>query len=393
MLAVAALCLAVPVRADDGQHKHDVETKQHDEHGHHDEQGHHDEHRQRLATGAKVLAARQAYLTYCAACHGDQGSGRTAQVDFGSPEAVASISRKRMVDAALHGHDRSVSAAWESELSEAQIVAIVGYIRESLMLPAPVEDASMGRAIYARTCSVCHGERGNSASWAKNSLNPAPFDFTSEKAKSLTRQRMIHSVTYGVTGSAMMPFATQYSRDEIVAVVDYIRATFIPELKEGEEPVAASGPHSAHGHGAGDELDFDAPFPRGLVGDYQAGLNFYEKNCSECHGLKGKGDGRRAYFMRAKPKNFTTEKARAELNRPHLFESISHGVELTEMAAWSTVLDDQQIANVAEFVFSTFVRPQETPPGSGQGPSWRPSGGHEHGDGQEHEPGDAKKKH
>jgi mono/diheme cytochrome c family protein len=46
------------------------------------------------------------------------------------------------------------------------------------------------------------------------------------------------------------------------------------------------------------------------------------------------------------------------LNRPALFDAISTGKRGTVMPAWKTVLDEQQIANVAEFVFEAFVHPR-----------------------------------
>jgi mono/diheme cytochrome c family protein len=43
------------------------------------------------------------------------------------------------------------------------------------------------------------------------------------------------------------------------------------------------------------------------------------------------------------------------LNRPVLFEAISNGRLGTNMPAWSKVLNNQEIANVAEFVFQNFI--------------------------------------
>jgi len=334
-------------------------------------QAHDEPHRtEQLLPGAQALAARDAYLANCAACHGEEGSGGSAGNDFGSPEAVARLSREAMIETARHGHPDATGAQQILKLGAQRIAGIVDYIRDALMLPAPLADASVGRSIYSRTCSVCHGERGDSASWAKNSLNPAPFDFTSDKAKrELDRQRMLRSVRYGVRDTAMMPFATQLSREEIAAVVDYIRANFVKpdEIAAADERTAMAGQETSHqNHGgskghdhaaASANFDPDATFTDGLIGNHETGKSFYKNNCAECHGLDGNGKGRRAYFMRRKPEDFTSPKARAELNRPHLFASISEGETQTDMSAWSTVLDAQQIANVAEYVFRAFIRP------------------------------------
>ncbi len=328
--------------------------------------GAHD-HADKLTTGVQMLAARDAYVHNCAACHGADGTGNTASVDFTSPEAVARLTRDDMMAAARDDHEPDLVAWWNNDLGKNGLPQVIDYIREALMLPAPVADAGVGRSIYARTCSVCHGERGNAASWAQNSFNPPPIDFTSEKAKGLSRQRMIHSVTYGVEGTAMMPFATKFDREQLTAVIDYIRMTFVRSTPDDEHEPPEQGKDAAkqspatdgHDHG-GHVKDQEAPFPIGLHGDAIAGRIFYEKNCSQCHGMKGDGNGSRAYFMRRKPKNFIGPRARAELDRPHIFEGIAKGVRGTDMPAWSKVLTLQQIADVAEYVYQAFAN-AETP--------------------------------
>jgi mono/diheme cytochrome c family protein len=183
----------------------------------------------------------------------------------------------------------------------------------------------------------------------------------------------------------MMPFATQLSREEIAAVVDYIRANFVKpdEIATADERTAMAAQGAGHqnhsdskGHdhaAASHDFDPDAAFSDGLIGSYMSGETFFENNCAECHGLNGDGKGRRAYFMRRKPQDFTSPKARAELNRPHLFAAVSDGTTQTDMSAWSKVLDAQQIANVAEYVFRAFIRPTAAEPTNAMAvPTWQP---------------------
>ena len=44
-------------------------------------------------------------------------------------------------------------------------------------------------------------------------------------------------------------------------------------------------------------------------------------------------------------------------NRPRLFAAITGGKNGTVMPAWGKVLSEQQIADVAEFVFQAFIQP------------------------------------
>jgi mono/diheme cytochrome c family protein len=206
-----------------------------------------------------------------------------------------------------------------------------------------------GQALYQRHCSVCHGERGAGALWGRAGLNPPPLDFTAAGVGAwLNRDRMVTAVTHGRAGTAMVAFSQRLGSDEIFAVVDYVRDHFMAAAPATpQQPGAASAPAPSDG------------FPRAQAGrgDAARGAVLYAANCATCHGHGGRGDGPRAYFIFPRPRDFTTEAARATLDRPRLEEAIRHGVRGREMPAWRTVLDDQQIADVAEYVFRVFAAP------------------------------------
>ena len=101
--------------------------------------------------------------------------------------------------------------------------------------------------------------------------------------------------------------------------------------------------------------DMSLPMPLGLKGDPAKGGAFFMTNCFTCHGVKGDGEGPRAYFITPPPRNFLLETSRQRLNRPVLFEAITNGRLGTNMPAWGKVLNNQEIADVAEFVFQHFI--------------------------------------
>jgi mono/diheme cytochrome c family protein len=103
------------------------------------------------------------------------------------------------------------------------------------------------------------------------------------------------------------------------------------------------------------------PMPNGLRGDARKGGAFYNANCATCHGVKGDGKGPRAYFIHPAPRNFADAGSRTMLNRPLLYAATSMGKLGTEMPAWSKVLTEQEIADVAEYVFAKFIRPGDKP--------------------------------
>ena len=337
--------------------------------------------------------------------------------NFTTVEAWRDLSRERMVHSVTHGRPNTAMVGWEGRLDEAEIEGVVGYIRSAFMrsperMAAQQETAatttvpvlnsskragSSGRDIYKRNCSACHGDKGNGSTWTQNGLNPPPRDFTADEARAyLTRERMITSVTHGREGTAMVSFSSRLSAEEIGQVVDYIRGDFMRiagvavsaegertptnrhaatphvsnhatahperETTAGAMPLAA-GQHQAPARAAIPSLiesDMTLQLPHGLVGDVAAGQAFYAANCATCHGVRGDGHGPRSSFITPRPRNFLGERARTTLNRPALFRAIATGLPGTVMPAWSKVLNNQEIANLTEFVFQAFIQRENT---------------------------------
>lgn len=119
-------------------------------------------------------------------------------------------------------------------------------------------------------------------------------------------------------------------------------------------PVVAA-PVKAVAQSAPAVSDMSLPMPLGLKGDPAKGAVFFMGNCFTCHGVDGDGNGPRAYFITPPPRNFLLESSRQRLNRPALFDATANGRLGTNMPAWSKVLSNQEIADVAEFVFQNFI--------------------------------------
>lgn len=340
----------------------------------------------------------QLFQTYCSGCHGDDADGRgrarktmnPAPRDFTTPQATQELTRDRMIAAVKNGVPGTAMAGLKKQLTDAQITAVVDHVRNTYMRPS-VTDANRGRRIYARVCSVCHGDQGKGSMFASANLRPAPRDFTSQGAKDeLTRDRMLAAVSQGRPNTAMQGYARRFSQQDQEAVVDYIRVSIMrvqeAEAVSGthaqEAPGAKKDPrkkasahdhgdhgsqgnpndHAAHGHGGGQALgkdgkiDMKKPFANGLRGDPVAGQKFYDANCATCHGVKGDGQGPRAYFINPKPAVFIDAKTRAGMNRPVIYDGVALGRRGSEMPAWDKVLTPQEIADVSEYVFRTFIQ-------------------------------------
>ena len=216
-------------------------------------------------------------------------------------------------------------------------------------------DVTEGSELYHDYCSVCHGDKGDGNSRAKGGLSTDPRDFTMPGlAKVLTREQMVDMVLSGKPGTAMAGWSTRLSREQAENIVDYVRNTFMSE--DGETRQAQSNENKTQ-----QELDhhldyIEQPFSDGLMGNYERGKLFYHANCVTCHGANGDGNGPRAYFIFPKPRNFLSQSSRARLNRTVLFNAIKYGVRGKEMPAWGKVINDQDIADIAEYVFKAMIQ-------------------------------------
>jgi len=290
------------------------------------------------------------YGEYCSVCHGDHGDGNShAQLglvppprDFTTPEFAARMNRESLINAIRNGRPGTAMVAWQETLSDETIAGLADYILDHFMhRPEGSGPVTTGEALYRESCSVCHGDDGTGAVWGQETLARVPRNFRApESRQELSRERMINSVAYGRPGTPMPGFATQLDSAQIELVVDYIRQTFMQAKPE----IPAAGAYH------------DQPLPGGLRGVVDRGRANYIANCVACHGINGDGAGPRAYFIFPRPRNFNESATRQVLNRPALFRGIRDGVAGREMPAWGKVLGDQDIADIAEYVYQEFIR-------------------------------------
>jgi mono/diheme cytochrome c family protein len=219
--------------------------------------------------------------------------------------------------------------------------------------------AATPAALYQSYCSVCHGDQGNGQSRARASLNPPPLDFTQPgTGNTLTRERMILGVREGRPGTAMVGWKTQLTDKQIAQVVDYVRNKF---MEPGGVQTSATGKApstSSINLPSATALSTHARVSTvraPLKGDKAIGGKLYENNCTACHGKAGDGNGPRAYFISPRPRSFISAESRAAFTRPMLVSSIAMGKRGTEMPSWDKVLSDQEITNIAEYVFQQFI--------------------------------------
>lgn len=309
-----------------------------------------------LATASQAQRAGELrpdliYHNYCSVCHGDRGDGRSRArnslnpppADFTAPQAREMFTRPRMILALQYGRPGTAMTAWTTQLSQKEIDAVVDYILDTMVPPAPGTPLAKGRTLYAEHCVSCHGERGQGVTSSPSQAAPRPFSTATPRAA------MIATVAQGDSGRLRHGFAGRLKPEEIENTVDYVLRSLAPTLAPG---VSGTYAHGGRGRDAA-VADFSTPLPQGLSGNAQRGKQLYEKNCSACHGANGDGNGPRSALLGAKPRSLGA----TPLDRTALYAAIADGKTGTDMPAWKTVLQRQSIADLSEYLWRTHYQP------------------------------------
>jgi len=201
-----------------------------------------------------VLAAPDGaalFANHCASCHGDTGKGGVG-VPLALPSFLDSVDDRFLGQTIRHGRPGRVMPAFGA-LSDAQIDAIVMYIRGWSKQPAPVFDAGMvegdpehGRTLFAAHCAACHGEHGEGGKGTGVTFS-RPRDLPII-APALNNSGFLHAATdgmirytlqHGRAGTPMRSFLEQgLSERDIDDLVSFVRSY-------GEDSAAATGTDEA----------------------------------------------------------------------------------------------------------------------------------------------------
>jgi mono/diheme cytochrome c family protein len=296
-------------------------------------------------TGDEHKAGEEIFHKRCSVCHGDQGQSAVwtaaglhpKPANFTDPKKIAELDRTRMIFSVTNGRPETAMVSWKKRLTEQEISQVVDYIRAAFM---KVTDRD----------TVFGDVMGAGQDKSDSFLSGGEFDETA--LAQATRAR--NNATIETQPDAINdPFLTSSAYD----------SQEDPNIGETDIYGGAAHDHAAH---MGKKGSLSDPFPEELVGDYQQGRTFYRNNCADCHGLQGDGKGPRSHFIFPKPRNFTHSAAQASFSRAHLYEQVRSGINGSEMPAWGTVLDKQQIADVAEYVFMTFITEQRPESDTGE---------------------------
>jgi cytochrome c oxidase cbb3-type subunit III len=181
--------------------------------------------------------------------------------------------------------------------------------------------------LYHNYCSVCHGDAGDGNSRAKGSLIPPPADFTDVKLQPRYTQEYIAAIIkHGKAGTAMTGWKTQLNDNEIDALAQYVKASFVDH--------------------AG-----DASLKRGRA--------LFGQNCVGCHGVTGNGIAT-GNASNPPPRDLTSPASRKELSRERILLAVAVGKKGTAMNGFAGTMSPQDIEAVTDYVQKWLMTGQST---------------------------------
>jgi cbb3-type cytochrome c oxidase subunit III len=283
----------------------------------------------------------------CSACHQVSGAGSGPYPPLAGNPFVTASDTEQVISTVLNGRSGPITVggkvyngnmpAWRDKLSNAEIAAVVSYVRSAWTNRAPVvtEDqvalvrsptAQSGAQIFAAKCAACHQSAGQgSATYPPLAGNPDlaavdPSGIIATIVNGRSGPLTINGKTYNGT---MPAWKGELSNADIAAVATFVRSSWgnhAPGVTE--QQVASAGP---------------AVLTR-------AGASIYASKCAACHQAGGQGSG--MFPALAGNKTVTASDPSA------MIATIEHGRDL--MPSWKGQLSSADIAAVATYVRSAW---------------------------------------
>ncbi len=165
---------------------------------------------------------------------------------------LLSEARKLIADLPGSAADRSalalqvaqVAQAVDARAADIEVLRRCRAVRQTLkdvfglrMLPTRPVDVAHGAKLYATLCTSCHGTSGRADTPAAAALKPPPLSFhDAERMKKVAPALAFHALTFGVAGTAMLPF------DQLGAPDRWDLAFYVVGLRHGQALAATKAP-------------------------------------------------------------------------------------------------------------------------------------------------------
>ncbi len=256
-----------------------------------------------------VRDGAEVYVKNCALCHGDllDGKGLFGEsffprpANFLDPQSVLSKPQSyaywRIMKGGpglpeKYGPWDSAMPAWEGTLKEEDVWKVIQYIYSTAQertqtkeSPTSEPSADRGSEVYAKYCAVCHGDKGAGDGPGAKISSPFPRNFikghikfrSTPFGKIPTDKDLFNIITQGTLGTTMPSWKhlPENDRHSLVLYLKTLSKKFAKFVTKGKT-------HKI--------VDVPEP-PAFTLASLERGKELFIKNCSACHGIKGRSDG------------------------------------------------------------------------------------------------------
>lgn len=203
-------------------------------------------------------------------------------------------------------------------------------------------DPDVGKRLYGRYCSSCHGLTGNGLGPAAGNMIPRPRDLrlgvmkyqTTERGCAPSDQDLLRVISEGLRASAMPRFDDLLSPAERLAVVEYVKS-FAPQRYAQPRPLVVIPAE-----------------PQTSAAGIAEGMKLFQDSCAACHGQDGRGKGTQVDAARNTwgPRDLTAPWTwKATRSRQDLWLRITQGIDPGGMPA-AQHLSTEQRWRIAQYV-------------------------------------------
>lgn len=225
--------------------------------------------------------------------------------------------------------------------------------------PTPVAaNLEVGKKLYQRWCTQCHGDEGKGDGPAAEFVYPRPRDFTlalfkvrtTTSGQLPTDHDLFNVISKSLPGTSMPPWEKFLSEEERRQLVHYVKTFDELGLFEEEAPkeqlVVSGAP----------KVD-DALIAHGKQ-------VYQDKKCGKCHGPLGRGDGQSATGLKddwgypIRPVNFTKPWIyRGGASLEDIYRTFTTGFNGTPMPSFADTIEEKDRWALAAYVKSLTRKP------------------------------------
>jgi cytochrome c oxidase cbb3-type subunit 3 len=292
------------------------------------------------ALAQEPSSGREVYNRHCYFCHGYSGDARTVAGSMLVPRprdfTAATLSRERMLAALREGRRGTAMQPFRGILSDAQMGAVVDFIREAFMV---------------------RGER--------NLRYHSPVNgWTGDPSASPAAPFASGSVAVDLAGDSLSPQLRAGQRLYLSSCVTCHARSGDPQAPawRNEAVTWPEGNYLEHEEAHGDPVT--AVFERHEVAPELAradaavreGEGLYQANCAHCHSEDGSGRNWIGSFLVPPPPDFRKTVPGTVPGSGELGRLIAEGTPGTSMPAWRQVLDEDQIDALVAYLKAAFPR-------------------------------------